>query len=151
MQKTFKITLVLTLAACFAACSTLKFPWAYKVTVVQGNYIEHEMVDQLKVGMTKRQVRYVMGSPLVEDTFNPDRWDYYYSVKRGDKILKEQHFTVYFENDQLTRWEGTYEPEKKSQVKPSEKEADSTEESANASDSAETNKKDTENEESQTN
>lgn len=122
MQIYYKFSTIVLLLAAIAGCSTLEFPWAYKVTVPQGNYIEHEMVEQLEVGMTKRQVRYVMGSPLIEDTFNTNQWDYYYNIKRGSKTLKEQHFTVFFEEDKLVRWEGTYEPAKKSSDKTPAKE-----------------------------
>ncbi len=66
------------------------------------------MVQQLEKGMTKRQVRYILGSPMVEDTFNQDRWDYFYNVKRGDTTLSKNHLIVYFDGDSLTRWEGEY-------------------------------------------
>jgi len=65
------------------------------------------MIDQLETGMTKRQVRFVLGTPLLEDGFNQDRWDYHYSLSRGDENLRERHLTVYFENDQMTRYEGS--------------------------------------------
>ncbi len=133
MQKYYKFAIIFIILAAISACSSLEFPWAYKVNIPQGNYIEHEMVEQLKVGMSKRQVRYVMGSPLVEDTFNTDRWDYYFSVRKGNKMLKEQHFTVHFEDEKLTRWEGTYEPARKNQAKKTAKkpESESTPETDN--------------------
>jgi len=70
------------------------------------------MIDQLETGMSRRQVRYVLGTPLVADTFNPDRWDYYYSRRRGGEQLVEHTFTVFFEEDKLARWEGSYEKSK---------------------------------------
>ncbi len=88
------------------ACSSLKFPGVYRIPIQQGNYIEEEMVQQLEKGMTKRQVRYILGSPMVEDTFNQDRWDYFYNVKRGDEVLSENHFIVYFDKDSVSHWEG---------------------------------------------
>lgn len=91
-----------------SACSSLKFPGVYRIPIQQGNYIEEEMVQQLEKGMTKRQVRYILGSPMVEDTFNQDRWDYFYNVKRGDTTLSKNHLIVYFDGDSLTRWEGEY-------------------------------------------
>ena len=95
------------------ACSSLKFPGVYRLRVLQGNYIEQEMVDQLEKGMTRDQVRFVMGTPLIEDTFSPDRWDYFFNVRRGDDTLREFHFSVFFdEQDLLARWEGDYEPTK---------------------------------------
>lgn len=90
------------------ACSSLKFPGVYRIPIQQGNYIDEEMVQQLEKGMTKRQVRYIMGSPMVEDTFNQDRWDYFYNIKRGDEVLSKNHFIVYFDNDIASHWEGGY-------------------------------------------
>lgn len=104
ISKIFVLSLILTTFA----CSSIKFPGVYRIAVQQGNYIEEEMVDQLETGMTKRQVKFILGTPMVEDTFNQDRWDYYYSVKRGDKVLHNNHFTVYFENNVLAKWEGDY-------------------------------------------
>lgn len=87
-------------------CSSLKFPFAYQLVVQQGNYVEQDMIDKLEVGMTRRQVKFVMGSPLIEDTFNAERWDYFYTVKRGDEQFTRKLFTVYFEGDKLVRWDG---------------------------------------------
>lgn len=108
-----KITLYLLvslLTLTLGACSSLKFPGVYKIAFTQGNYIDQESVDKLELGMTKRQVRYVMGTPMLQDTFSPDRWDYYYMRKRGDKIQNRKTFTVYFENNKLVRWEGDLAP-----------------------------------------
>jgi len=113
MQKMLKIHSFLISLCLIAGCSTVKFPGVYRIAIQQGNYLEQEMIDQLKPGLTKRQVRYIMGSPMIEDTFNPDRWDYHYSIKRGDVELKSNHFVVYFKEDKLTHWEGDYTPIKK--------------------------------------
>ncbi len=93
-----------------AGCSNLKFPGVYRIPVQQGNIIDQEKVDQLKIGMTKRQVQFVMGSPLINDVFNQDRWDYVYQLRRADRTLRDRRFTLYFENDALVRYEGDYEP-----------------------------------------
>lgn len=115
MKKILNISLVSFIVFSMAACSSLKFPGVYRLSIKQGNYIEQEMIDQLEKGMTREQVRYVMGTPLVEDTFNPDRWDYFFNVRLGDKTLREYHFTVFFdENNTLASWDGDYEPSKKS-------------------------------------
>jgi outer membrane protein assembly factor BamE len=102
----------LLLISCLSACSSLRFPGVYRLEVAQGNYVEQKMVDKLEEGMTRRQVRYVLGTPLVADTFNPDRWDYYYSRRRGGDQLVEHLFSVYFEGDKLAKWEGSYEKSK---------------------------------------
>lgn len=79
-----------------SACSTLEFPGAYVLPVDQGNIITHEMLEQLKPGMSKSQVEYVMGSPLIKDSFATDRWDYVYKKREGRKILDVRKVTVYF-------------------------------------------------------
>lgn len=91
-------------------CSWVPFPGVHKVPIQQGNYITQEMVDQLEPGMTREQVRYVMGTPLVADTFNQDRWDYIYSVKLPNGNTVKKKLTVYFQNDVLSRTEGDYRP-----------------------------------------
>jgi len=105
--KTILITVALLAAT---GCSRLQFPWVYRIYVQQGNFIEKDMIDQLEVGMTPEQVRYVMGNPLISDTFHPDRWDYYFTLKRGEEQFKEYHFKVYFENNTLARWDGDFDP-----------------------------------------
>lgn len=100
---------VLPAALIFAAitmisgCSSLRFPGVYRIDIGQGNLITKEMIDKLKVGMTPRQVEYVMGSPMIADTFHPDRWDYLYSLETGTGILVQNQLTLYFENERLSR------------------------------------------------
>ncbi len=101
-----KLLSIISLLALTSACSSLKFPFAYQLVIQQGNYVEQQMIDQLEVGMTRRQVKFVMGSPLIEDSFNADRWDYYYTVKRGEDQFTRKLFTVYFDGDKLARWDG---------------------------------------------
>ncbi len=104
-------TLVLTLAACLlTGCGYFQFPGIHRVEVQQGNIITQDMVDQLKPGMTKSQVRYIMGTPLVADTFNQNRWDYYYTRKDGNETLERESVTVFFEDDELTHITGDYLP-----------------------------------------
>lgn len=78
----------------------------YKVPIQQGNFLEPKDVDQVMVGMTEAQVRYVLGTPMVVDTFTKDRWDYVYYLKKGRIRQPElRHFIVYFENGNVTRIE----------------------------------------------
>lgn len=110
MKKYLNLSLIAVLCVSTVACSTLKFPGVYRVRIMQGNYIEQEMIDKLQVGMTQDQVRFVMGTPLIQDTFTPDRWDYYINIRRGDKLIREHHFQVFFdETGQLAGWTGDYE------------------------------------------
>lgn len=96
-----------------AACSgigNLDFPGVYKIGIPQGNIITQDMVDQLRPGMTKRQVIFVMGTPLVRDPFHQDRWDYIYSFQPGGGVRGQERVTVFFQNDQLQRFEGDFVP-----------------------------------------
>ena len=79
----------------------------HKVDVQQGNVVTQKQLSALKVGMSKRDVRYVLGTPLVVDPFHSDRWDYYYSLKQGgNKDFEKRRITVVFEQEKLTRIDG---------------------------------------------
>ncbi|BBB28409.1 outer membrane protein assembly factor BamE [Neptunomonas japonica] len=86
------------------------FPGVYKIDIPQGNIITQEMVDQLKPGMNHKQVRYVLGTPLVVDTFNGERWDYIYTFKKGGETRTQEHLSLFFTNGQLTNLSGDYKP-----------------------------------------
>lgn len=75
----------------------------YKMDIRQGNYISPEMREKLKLGMSKQQVRYVMGTPLLIDAFHDDRWDYRYSLAEHGSVVTQQGMTLYFQGDSLTR------------------------------------------------
>ena len=81
-----RILLISLAIASLSACGFVGFPGVYKINVEQGNIVTPEMVAQLKPGMTRRQVKFILGTPLVEDTFDIDRWDYIYSKRNGKKI-----------------------------------------------------------------
>ena len=74
------------------------------MVVSQGNLIDEDMMEKLEVGMTESQVKYVLGSPLIADTFTPNRWDYYTSVTQGNKKFTEKKITLYFEDKKLVSW-----------------------------------------------
>lgn len=98
-----------------AACS---FPGVYKLDVQQGNIITQDMVNQLKPGMNKRQVRFIMGTPLLMDSFNDNRWDYFYSLKNGQDELAQERLTLFFIDDQLVNMQGNFRPEEAATHKP---------------------------------
>ena len=79
-------------------------PRVYEVVVSQGNLIDQDMMEKLEIGMTESQVKYVLGSPLITDTFTPNRWDYYTSVTQGNKKFTEKKITLYFEDKKLVSW-----------------------------------------------
>lgn len=95
------LLLPVCLALCVSACSV------YKVEVQQGNVVTQEMIEKLKPGMTRSQVRFVLGTPLVTDIFHPDRWDYYYYLRRSNEKSGEiQRLTVIFKKDTLVSIQG---------------------------------------------
>lgn len=106
-----RILLSAILMLTLSACGFVGFPGVYKIDVEQGNIVTAEMVDQLKPGMSKRQVRFILGTPLVEDTFNQDRWDYPYRMSNGQDVLTDARFTVHFDGDKLATVTGDYLPE----------------------------------------
>jgi outer membrane protein assembly factor BamE len=76
----------------------------YRMNIQQGNYLENSTLAQLQVGMTRSQVRYLLGTPMVPDAFDNDRWDYLYYLRKGRLTKPEQrHLTVYFEEDKVAR------------------------------------------------
>ena len=83
----------------FAGCSWIQFPSIHKVTVQQGNIVSQDMIDKLKIGMTKIQVQYIMGTPLIVDTFDPSRWDYYYTRVDSNNNKTEQQVSLRFDPD----------------------------------------------------
>lgn len=85
------------------ACQNFRFPGVYRVVVPQGNVFDQEMISQLEVGMTRSQVRFIMGTPLIKDTFNPDRWDYTYQVQRGSELSQKKRMSLYFDGNQLVK------------------------------------------------
>lgn len=88
----------------------LKYPNVHKLVIRQGNIIDQEMIDQLRPGLTRSQVRYILGTPLIADTFNQSRWDYYYSIKvPGLKEMRER-VSIYFSEDKLSYFTGDYLP-----------------------------------------
>ena len=97
--------LSLTLAL-LAGCSNWGFPGVYRINVEQGNIVTQEMVEQLKPGMSRRQVRFILGTPLLEDPFNQARWDYPYVKRNGNEVLDEARLMVYFDGDKLVSFEG---------------------------------------------
>jgi outer membrane protein assembly factor BamE len=90
--------------------SSLDFPGVYKIGIPQGNIITQDMVDQLRPGMTKRQVIFVMGTPLVRDPFHQNRWDYIYSYQPGGGDRGQERVSVFFEDDLLVRFNGDFVP-----------------------------------------
>ena len=78
----------------------------YRVDIQQGNLLDVEQVDQVEVGMTRSQVRFLLGTPMVIDSFDADRWDYVYSLRRGhSREVTRRHLVVWFDGDKVARVE----------------------------------------------
>ena len=75
----------------------------YKMDIRQGNTLEQETVDSLRLGMTKQQVIFLMGTPLLQDPFHANRWDYVYTFQPGGGKMTSQHVWLQFEGDRLTK------------------------------------------------
>ena len=100
-------------ATSLIACSnvgSMDFPGVYKIGIAQGNIITQEMVDQLRPGMTKRQVIFVMGTPLVRDPYHQDRWDYIYNFQPGGGVRGQERVSVFFRDDELVSFTGDFVP-----------------------------------------
>ncbi|MFZ1181534.1 MAG: outer membrane protein assembly factor BamE [Herbaspirillum sp.] len=78
----------------------------YRTDVQQGNFVSREMVAQLKPGMTRDQVRFVLGTPLMTDIFHTDRWDYDFRLTKGNGEWMSSRVSVFFSDDRLDRYEG---------------------------------------------
>lgn len=84
------------------ASSLLASGCVYKMNIQQGNYLVAESVSQLKEGMTRSQVRFLLGTPMVEDAFHKDRWDYVYYFRRGRSRREEKRWLiVFFDGDKV--------------------------------------------------
>jgi len=94
-----RLFIVLSLSVLLGACSI------HRLDVQQGNIIKDEQVAKLKPGISKRQVRFIMGTPLIEDPFHTNRWDYVFTMQPGTerKVTEYQRVTVYFEEDKLSK------------------------------------------------
>ena len=81
----------------------------HKIDIQQGNVVDQEMLDQLKPGMDKKQVKFIMGTPVLIDPFHNERWEYIYSFQKGGTIREQRHITLHFENDKLAYISGDIE------------------------------------------
>jgi len=101
---------VLAVSSVVALLTGCAFPGVYRIDIPQGNIITQEMVDQLRPGLNKRQVTFILGTPLIRDTFDQDRWDYLYSYQPGGGERVQERLTVYFDdNGELTHFDGDFQ------------------------------------------
>ena len=107
-----RLTILALLCLVLSACGgfRLGFPGVYRIDIQQGNIVTQEMIDQLKPGMSKRQVRFIMGTPLILDTFEQGRWDYVHSMDKRGEPRTQEHVSLFFEKDVLVRISGDFAP-----------------------------------------
>ena len=86
------------------ALGTLASGCVYRINIQQGNFLDQAAVEQVKAGMTRSQVRYLLGTPMVADSFDKERWDYIYYLKKGrSRHVDSRRVTVYFDGDKVAR------------------------------------------------
>ncbi|HAT30398.1 MAG TPA: hypothetical protein DCW29_05945 [Janthinobacterium sp.] len=96
-----------------------KFLWIfspYRPVIQQGNFVSEEMMAQLKPGMTREQVRFILGTPLLTDMFHADRWDYPFRLAKGNGELITSRVVVYFKDGKVERFEGGNLPTEKEYI-----------------------------------
>lgn len=114
-----RLPIVLTVSAlaalvlasgCGMKMPKLGLPKVHKITIQQGNIVTQEMVDQLKPGMTRNQILFIMGDPVMKNPFNQDRWDYIYFLKVPGFPEEQRKMSLYFEDDRLASFSGNFTP-----------------------------------------
>ncbi len=101
-----KLAISLIVLASLQACSS----WIYRIDIPQGNYLDQKDVDKLRIQMTKEQVIYILGQPVVNDPFNQDKWYYVYTMKRGmsDEHIRKE-LIIYFDAGKISKVEGDFD------------------------------------------
>lgn len=103
-----RLTIILLALVCSACSSYALKP--YKMDIQQGNVVTSKMMLQLRPGMNKSQVRFIMGTPLIQDSFHRDRWDYFYQMRKDGKVIEQRRVILDFEGDALKRVRGDVIP-----------------------------------------
>ncbi len=99
MRPASAIAALILTAASAAGC-------VYRMDIQQGNLLDAEQVEQVEIGMTRSQVRFLLGTPMVIDSFDAERWDYVYSLRRGhSRKVERRHLVVWFEGYKVARIE----------------------------------------------
>jgi len=113
VPSTFRTVLTVgVLAFALTACGGTRWGFPYKVDVQQGNWITAQQVEQLRSGMTRDQVRFLLGTPSLQAIFRDNRWDYPYFSRLGNGDEELRRFTVWFNDNALDRWEGDPQPDR---------------------------------------
>ena len=98
-------------ASLLAGCESL-LPTAHKIDIQQGNQVQAEDLDRLQPGMTREQVKFLLGTPLIQDAFHQNRWDYLYYLVPGNEKPRQSRVSLYFDQDTLVKIDREhYKPE----------------------------------------
>lgn len=111
MRSLFTLIFVMAssfLVACGSSAPTVK---PFKMEIQQGNVVTSKMLLQLRPGMTKSQVRFIMGTPLINDSFHTNRWDYFYQLRQAGKVVEQRRVILDFEKELLARVRGDVVPQ----------------------------------------
>lgn len=101
------VLILLIISACAKySDGTWKAPLVYRIDIQQGNVVDQGMINKLQPGMDKKQVQFIMGTPLITDPFHSDRWDYVYSMEPGKGEREQRRITLYFKNEKLAYVDG---------------------------------------------
>jgi outer membrane protein assembly factor BamE len=111
-----RIPATLALAFVLAGCGTV----VHRIDIQQGNIVAPEAFVRIKPGMTKTEVRNVVGTPLLTDIFHANRWDYYFRYEQRGTVVEQNRFSVFFENEKVVRVEGGPTPSAAAPAKPSQ-------------------------------
>ena len=111
MQKNLIFIVVCALVLPAGACSYI-LPDPHKIDIQQGNRVKQQDLEKLKIGMTRDQVKFVLGTPLLQDAFHRNRWDYVYYLKPGEGEVRQSRLTLYFDGNTLVRIDtSAYQPD----------------------------------------
>lgn len=93
------------------SCTSI-LPEPHKIDIQQGNRVKQEDFEKLKLGMNRKQVKFILGTPLLQDGFHKDRWDYIFYLLPGNESVRQSRISLYFKNDELVRIDDSqYTPE----------------------------------------
>ncbi len=96
MRKNLSLTVILTALLLVSGC-------VYQASLSQGNLLEQEDVDQVTVGMTRGQIRFLLGTPMIDDPFHENRWDYVYYLRIGrNKAIFKRWISIYFVDENVS-------------------------------------------------
>ncbi len=105
----FSISLILMTACTRSFDGGYNMPLLYKIDIQQGNVIEQDMLNKLRPGMNKNQVKFIMGTPVIVDPFHNERWEYIFSFQEGGGVREQRHITLHFEDEKLSHVSGDIE------------------------------------------